>query len=133
MRLGSAIFVCLATVALTACQADETVRAYGGADKTWRLVSIDDTAFAASATLTFPEPGRIAGQAPCNAYSAEMSVPYPWFETGPIAATRATCPDQQAETLFFQTLGEMTLSEVLGDTLILSTPEGRLMLFKADD
>lgn len=117
---------------LSACQRDETVSAYGAADKVWRLISIDDVPFAAPATLTFPEPGMISGQAPCNTYSTTMTVPYPWFEAGLIVATRSTCPDQQAENLFLETLSEMTLSEVLGNTMILSTPDGSLMLFKAD-
>lgn len=117
---------------LTACQRDETVSAYGAADKVWRLMSIDDVPFTASATLTFPDPGTIAGEAPCNTYSTTMTVPYPWFEAGPIMTTRRTCPDQQSEDLFLKTMSEMTLSEVLGNTMILSTPDGSLMLFKAD-
>jgi heat shock protein HslJ len=122
----------LALMALAACQGDETVKAYGGADKTWRLVAIDDVPFAASATLVFPEAGKIAGLGPCNSYFATMTVPYPWFEAGPISSTKRMCPDHAAETAFFAALSKMTLSEVLGDTLLLSTPEGRTMLFKAD-
>ena len=119
-------------LALAACQGDETVKAYGGADKTWRLIAIDDVPFAASATMVFPEAGKIAGQGPCNSYFATMTVPYPWFEAGPIGSTKRMCPDHAAEARFFTALSEMTLSEVLGDTLLLSTPEGRTMLFKAD-
>jgi heat shock protein HslJ len=61
-----------------------------------------------------------------------MTVPYPWFEAGSVTATKRMCPEIEAETLYFTALGAMSLSEVLGDTLILSTPEGRKMVFKAD-
>jgi len=123
------ILLCLMFV--TACQADETVRGYGGADKTWMLSELDGRPFPAKATLIFPEAGRIAGEAPCNAYSAEMSVPYPWFEAGPIMTTRRACPDLAAETRFLEALAAMTLSEVLENTLVLSTPDGREMVFTA--
>lgn len=116
---------------IPACQADETLRAYGAADQLWVLTEIDGQPFLASATLTFPDEGTIAGNAPCNGYSASMSVPYPWFEVGPILSSKRACPSLAAETEFFDALESMTLSEVLGDVLILSTVEGRKMVFKA--
>ena len=117
---------------IPACQADETLRAYGAADKVWVLSEINDAPFTANATLTFPDAETIAGSAPCNRYTAGMTVPYPWFEVGPIAATKRGCPELSQEALFFQTLTEMSLSEVLGDILILSTPEGQKMIFRSD-
>lgn len=122
----------ISILAVTGCQKDETVKAYGAADKVWRLVELDDAPVTYSATLMFPETGRIAGKAPCNTYTGSMTVPYPWFEAGPLAATRMACPDLDAETLFFAALSDMSLSEVLGDTLLLSNDEGRTMVFKAD-
>ena len=112
-----------------ACRGDETVASYGAGDGLWHLTGIDGAAFAARATLSFPERGRIAGEAPCNSYSGRMEAPYPWFEATDIAATRRACPDLAAEAAFFDALSEMTLAEVAGDTLILSTPEGREMIF----
>lgn len=117
---------------IPACQADETLRAYGAADKVWVLSEINDQPFNAKADLTFPDEETIAGSAPCNRYSASMTVPYPWFEVGPIAATKRACPDLQDESFFFEKLREMTLSEVLGKILILSTPEGQKMVFISD-
>jgi len=49
-----------------------------------------------------------------------------------IGATKMACPDLAAENLFFAALAEMTLSEVLGDTLLLSNDKGREMVFKAE-
>jgi len=110
---------------------DETVSGYAGTDVTWALHSINEAPFNARATLTFPQEGRIAGNAPCNSYFAAQTVPYPWFKAGPIGSTKRACPDLKAETLFFQTLAKMTLSEVAGDTLILSNDDGAQMVFRA--
>ncbi len=118
---------------IAACKKDETVRAYGGADKEWRLAELNEQPFEASATLTFPETYRIAGNAPCNSYNASMSVPYPWFEAGPIAATKRACPDLNAEATFFKALAAATLSEVQGNFLILSNTDGLSMVFTAAD
>jgi heat shock protein HslJ len=128
MRLLALAFASI----IPACQADETLRAYGAADKVWTLTEIDGQAFSARAILMFSEEGTISGHAPCNGYSANMSVPYPWFETGPIRSTKMACPDLAAEGQFYESLKAMTLSEVLDNVLILSTPEGREMIFTAD-
>lgn len=131
MKLG--IVAALPAFMLGACQGDETVRAYGGADRVWVLTELDGRPFPGRATLTFPDIGQVAGDAPCNRYSASMTVPYPWFETGPIAVTRRTCPDLAAETAFLEALSATTLSEVAGDTLILSNTDGLSLVFTADD
>ncbi|MBW4707294.1 META domain-containing protein [Roseobacter sp. YSTF-M11] len=131
-RWASLIFLGVSMV-LAGCRQDETVSAYGASDKVWRLMEMDDQAVRYRATLTFPEPGQITGEAPCNTYTATMAVPYPWFEAGAISTTRLACPGLADETEFLSTLSDMTLSEVLGDTLILSTPEDRKMVFKSDD
>ncbi len=112
---------------------DETVAHYGGAGQNWTLTEIDGAPFQATATLSFPEPGRIAGTGPCNGYSAEMTVPYPWFEATGIIATRAACPDMAAETVFMSALAAARFSEILNDTLILSNDSGAEMVFSAAD
>ena len=111
--------------------ADETVSGYADPKATYRLVEIEGEAFTARATITFPEEGRIAGEAPCNRWNAEQRVPYPWFEAGPIAATRRACPELEAEARFLTMLSEMTLAEVQGPVLILSDDGGRAMVFEA--
>jgi heat shock protein HslJ len=116
-----------------ACAHDETVASYKSPDKIWVLSEIDGAAFTAQATLTFPDPGRIAGEAPCNRYFADMTAPYPRFVSGPIASTRRICPDDAAERAYFEALSAMTLSEVQGDTLILSNKNGRSMTFTTGD
>lgn len=123
--------ICLLALSLLGYCKDETVSGYAGTDTTWTLVSVNETPFTARATLTFPEQGRIAGEAPCNRYFAEQTVPYPWFETGPIGSTKRACPDLNAEAAFFEALGQMTLAEVAGTTLILSNEQGAQMVFRA--
>lgn len=115
------------------CGKDETVAGYGAADQVWKLAELDGAIFAENATVTFPEVGKIAGQAPCNTYTGNMDAPYPWFEIGPMAVTRMACSNLDAETAFLAALDEMSLSEVSGDTLILSNDKGREMVFKASD
>lgn len=128
MKASIALFSALF---LISCREDETVAAYGGAEQQWHLVEIDGNRFNARATVIFPEPGKIAGQAPCNTFSGTVTAPYPWFETGPLAATRKACDDLAAETRFFQALEEMAFSEVSGKAMILSNDKGREMVFEA--
>jgi len=71
--------------ALSLCQGDETLRAYGAADKTWQLTELNGTPVTTKTTLTFPEAGKITGTAPCNTFTATLTVPYPWFEVTPKA------------------------------------------------
>lgn len=121
----------ISTVFLMACQPDETISGYAPQDAEYQLTELDGAAFGALATITFPEKGRVAGQGPCNRYSAAQTEIYPWFNLGPIAAMRMACPDLGTEAAFFEALSAMTLAEVAGNTLILSTPDGREMVFRA--
>ena len=118
---------------LVSCDTDETVAAYGGADRVWTLTELDGAAFAPRATLTFPETGRIAGDAPCNSYRGAMDVPYPWFEVAEVVSTKMACPDLAAETEFLGALGEMAYSELVGDLMILTNDAGREMVFTASE
>ena len=115
----------------SACQADETVTAYLSGSGVFDLVSIDGAPLGAEATIDLSQAGRIQGQAPCNQYFADQNAVYPWFEAGPIGATRMACDRLAEETTFFSVLSEMTLSEIVGNTLILSNTDGREMVFQA--
>jgi len=116
---------------LTGCSGDETVAAYGAADRLWQLESLDGAAFPASATLEFGEGGAISGTTPCNLYSGRQTVPYPWFAVERIVTTRRACPDLAAERAYLDALQEMTLSEVAGPVLRLENDAGREMIFRA--
>lgn len=121
----------LSGLALGGCSPDESISKFADGEAAYHLVSLDGVPFAGRATISFPEPGRVTGQAPCNSYFALQTVPYPWFGLEGIGATRMACPDLDLEAQFFAALEDMTLSEVTGDTLILSNPAGREMVFEA--
>ena len=110
---------------------DETVSGHGGQAATWVLHSIDGTPFAARATLTFPDEGTLAGEAPCNRYSGTQTLPYPWFRVEALTTTKRACPDLEAETRYLRALADMTLVEVADDTLLLTNDAGREMVFRA--
>ena len=118
-------------LAIPACS-DETVSGYADPDAVYRLTEIDGVAFPANATIRFPKRGAVRGEAPCNAWSAAQSAPYPWLDLGPIVATRRACPDLEAEATFFKALETMSLAEVQGPVLILSNDEVREMVFRAE-
>lgn len=123
----------IATTTLLAACRDETLTGYGAADKVWVLSTLDNTPFETRTTLSFPETGKLAGQAPCNSYHGAQKAPYPWFQTEALVTTRMTCPDQSSEDIYFQSLAKMTEAEVAGDTLILRNEAGQEMVFRAAD
>ena len=133
MRILLALLVIAAAVFIfvTAASKDETISGYATPGVTWTLTELGGAPYPARATLTFPEEGQVAGEAPCNGYSATQTAPYPWFEAGPIAATKRACPDLPAEAAFFDALAHVTLAEVAGEVLILSTEDGFEMVFQA--
>lgn len=126
-----------ATLALlamvSACQKDETVAAYGPPDVTWQLNSLNGAPFTARAEISFSEGGKIAGHAACNRFSSASSLPYPWFQTGPIAATKAACPELAAETAFFDALSTMSRAIFDNGTLTMANDEGAEMVFTASE
>lgn len=124
-------YVALITaLALTACQKDESISGQTSATDTWHLTELNGTPVTATITLTFPEEGRIAGQAPCNKYSASQTAPLPWFEAKAIASIKRACPDLELESTYFQTITKMTLIERTGDTLLLSNDNTETLAFK---
>lgn len=121
----------IALLATTACAGDETVAKYGAAGKTWVLTQIDAAPFTARATMTFEDGGWIKGQAPCNRFSVQQKLPYPWFDAPAVMSTKMACPDLDAEYTFFTALSAMTLSEVSDTVLLLTNETGGSMTFKA--
>lgn len=127
--------LCLVALAagLSGCLGDETVSGYADREAIYRLEEIGGEVFSGRATITFPEPGQVRGDAPCNAWSASQSAPYPWLELGPIAATKRACPDLPLEAGFFEALAQMSLVEVQGDVVILSGDAGVTMVFRREN
>lgn len=96
----------------------------------WKLMSIDGAPFAATGKIDLATPGQIAGQGPCNRFSASYDGRLPDFRPGPVVATRMACPDLDAEAAMFAALAQMTRAEVTGPvTLLLTGPKGGSMEF----
>lgn len=127
------VALALLVTAMSACRADETMRAYGGPDRIWTLKLLNNAPFPANATLTFPKADEIAGNGPCNRYFGALKASYPGFNAGPIGSTRMACPETAAETAFLAALEAATASEVQDETLTLSNANGLEMVFKASD
>ncbi len=130
MRLTLTLMI-VAALALPGCKEDETVASYGALNSDWKLTELDGQPFEAKATLIFAEEGKISGEAPCNRFFGQQTAPYPWFKAEGLGATRRACPDLDKETAYLSALAEMSQSEVVGDTLLLSNDAGREMVFKA--
>ena len=114
----------LAAMLLAACQGDQGVSRFAGDGRVWELREMAGQPFTARATIRFPEAGKIAGEAPCNSYSARQNAPYPWFEATEIVTTERACPQLAEEQRFLGKLRRMRLAEVSGDVLVLSDESG---------
>ncbi|MEL6572337.1 MAG: META domain-containing protein [Pseudomonadota bacterium] len=114
------------------CGPDETISGYAETSAIYRLESINGAPAPAFATISFPGEGTVSGSGPCNQYQAKQSAPYPWFELGPIAATRRACPDLAEEQIFFNVLATMTIAEVSGPFLLLTNENGDALAFQSD-
>jgi heat shock protein HslJ len=116
---------------LSGCSRDESISKFVDPASEYHLVELNGLAFSSTATIAFPEQGRVVGLSQCMRFFASQTVPYPWFSLEGIGSTRMACPNLPQETAFFDALEGMTLAEVSGRTLILSDSIGRQMVFEA--
>ena len=116
---------------LANCVTDETISGFIEPSAVFQLAEIDGVPFNSTATISFPEEGRISGRGPCNSYSARQSAPYPWFKISPVMATRQACGALAQEIEFFEKLGQMTQIEVAGSVLILWGDAGGELVFQS--
>ncbi len=93
------------------------------ADGDWRLRTLDGAPLGAPATLRLTPEG-IAGEAPCNLYSAAVTQgPPPAFRVGPVGGTERACDALPAEARFYDALAQVTERRETGGTLTLSGPD----------
>jgi len=122
----------LACLLLAACTGDQTLAAFAPDGRAWRLSGASGApAGDGEVTLRFPRPGRVAGRTPCARFGAAIAAPYPWFELDDIESTPMPCAAESGRAPLLEALRRMSIAEIAGDTLILSTPEGAEMVFKA--
>ena len=130
-RIALACIVLSAKLAAAmSAAAHESHSPFENRSQTWQLVELNGQPFVARATLRFPEAGRIAGEAPCNRWFGEMRRPFPFFETGPLAATRMACPELDRESDFLNALARMSLAEHESGRLTLHGAKGETMVFR---
>ncbi|MFN3526177.1 MAG: META domain-containing protein [Paracoccus sp. (in: a-proteobacteria)] len=128
----------LGLLALAACDDSPASPAVTLSPGTSYLVSqIDGAAAPEGVTLTIPEAGRLAGQAPCNRYFAGFEQDDAALAVTAAGATRMACMDDgrmAAETAFLSALEAVTTATpgpeagqiALGDgtrTRLLLTPD----------
>ena len=121
--------VLAALLAASPAQAHDNHAPFDAPGHVWQLVEMNGAPVSARVTLGFPDPGRLAGQAPCNRYSGAMCGVYPWFKAGRIAATRRACPDLALESTYLKTLEAMTQAEASANHLILTGDSGQSLVF----
>lgn len=129
------ISILLCSLFLTACtqpKQDETISGYVSPHAVWILQTLNGTAVGPEVTLSFPEKGRIFGNAPCNSYSGQQTAPLPWFNVAGVLSTKKACPDLALEGKYFRALEAATMAEVLGDTLLLSGENVSLVFLRKE-
>jgi len=64
----------------------------------------------ARATLSFPEPGQVAGLGSCNRFSGTVTIDQDRMRFGPLAATKMACPEaiMDQERRYLAALGRAT-------------------------
>ena len=128
IRYGLAALTFVALI--DACTPDETVSGYALGAEPYLLTEFNGAAPDFEASLAFPEPGKVAGEGPCNLFNATQAAPYPWIEIRQIASTRRGCPDLEAEGEYFRLLEAMQFAEVSGPLLLLSNDAGETLEFR---
>ena len=95
---------------------------------TWRATSIDRSAAreGVESTLSFPEPGKIAGDAGCNRYFGPVTIDGTAMTFGLMGSTRMMCPPAQMdqEQAFMKALGRVTRFDVEDAKLRLYADDG---------
>lgn len=94
----------------------------------WTLQEINGRAVDVPITIDVAD-GSISGKGPCNAYSARQPLPLPWFEVGPIVATKAACEHLGLEQDYFATLSLVRLAE-FGNTVLVLSDAGNTTLLR---
>ena len=119
---------------LGACDAPVSETAAGASPPgaVWVLQSINKSPVEARTTLLFQPNGSIAGDAPCNSYSASQKIPLPWFEAGPITTTKRACEYLAEENRYIRTLGDVIFAEITGDTMLLTGDNGEELFYRIE-
>lgn len=122
------VLIICASVLLMSCQQDKTLEMLIPPGTIWQLNTLNGNNVSSEATLTFAA-ARVSGRGPCNTFSAQQNLPYPWIEIELMIASRRACSELSFERDYFQALHQATLMEALGNVLILSNDDGPILVF----
>ena len=95
----------------------------------WRLVALDGRPYPARFVARLGEDGRIRGEGPCNAFTADYAGRWPDVRFA-VTATERACPELDAETAAFERLAAVERAAVGVDGLTLSAPDGNSLRFE---
>ncbi|MDA8585614.1 META domain-containing protein [Rhodobacteraceae bacterium] len=112
--------------------ADESVTGYADRNAVYRLIEIAGAEPELDADLTFPSRGAIRVETSCGLYEISTDVPYPWIAMSRAVVTPRECDARGADAIFFGEMMRVTLAEVTGPVLILTTDDGDLLVFRAE-
>lgn len=96
----------------------------------YQLVELNGRPFLPNANIHFEGEGRIAGEAPCNLWTANQVATYPRFNVENLIATKRFCEDMSEETVFFSALSVANRQSLSNGVLILTDARGRRMVFR---
>ncbi len=115
---------------LAACQADPGAPPSATTARDWSLTSLNGTEPPSLVTMDLTEPGRAAGQAPCNRWFGTVEGALPAFRIVNAGVTNMACPYLDAEGTFLEALGKVETARLDGDRLILEGPGGVMLEFQ---
>ena len=94
----------------------------------WRATSIDRSPArpGVDSTLSFNEPGKVAGNAGCNQYFGPVEINGTDMKFGLMGMTQMMCPPEQMdqEQAFAKALGRVTRFDVMDGKLLLYADDG---------
>mgnify|MGYP006205485221 CR=1 FL=1 len=89
----------------------------------WRLESLGgkDVPVSSQASLSFPESGRVAGNASCNRFFGSYTLMQDKVALGQLGGTRMACPEavSEQETRYLDALQKAHRLEVQGKTMLM--------------
>ncbi len=100
------------------------------ASTVWSLAEINGALYTSATSLTFPNPGEMAGRGPCNSFQGRIDGGAEDFRIVDLRVTRQTCVGQANETAFFDTLNDMTRIEMEEAMLVMHGADGIRMVFQ---
>ncbi|KMW59069.1 hypothetical protein AIOL_004050 [Candidatus Rhodobacter oscarellae] len=125
--------VILPLIWLTFCQTDETLAAYAGRDRVFRLAEMQDRPVDEAVTLRFPARKTLELRTTCGQMAGRITAPLPWFALSLERGKDQDCDARALHDNLYNLINGMHLAEIAGDTILLQDDHGATLLFRAGD